>query len=184
MSGVISRFSGGDKSGITGHDKAERHTVMDVDMNQTGHRSTTSSTPTNTGVAGSFVTKHSSAVSYFVVHWHCSMYHINNATATSQIKICMRTGGSNTTYVADDDLNANQYGWYFYFGLAGTHIALDYHGVFKAGSATCVNMTSYLAGATVDVRVFGMGSAGTIYFPHQDGWYILEATEYLRSKTE
>ena len=184
MSGIVGDKGtrSGDKSGIVGRDQSVIHSIMDSSMIQSGHRSSGSSTPTDTGIAGNFVTKYGSDVSFFVIHWHCSMFHLNNSSANAQIKICIRSGGSNTTYDADDDLNANNYGWYHFANVTGSHFPLDYYGLYKTGSSTVVNMTSYTAGTTVDARVFVMTSAGTAYFPHQNGMYLFEATEYLRSR--
>ena len=117
----------------------------------------------DTGIAGSFTVKNSSANSYLVFHFHSGMSHLNNVSGGGFNAMTLKSSSS-TTHSTDDDLLGSQVSSWYATNAIPTmpqHIM----GYFKAGTNVTTNLSSYSAGDTLYARIFmKSNSASYAYF--------------------
>ena len=117
----------------------------------------------DTGIAGSFTVKNSSANSYLVFHFQSGMSHLNNVSGGGFNAMTLKSSSS-TTHSTDDDLLGSQVSSWYATNAIPTmpqHIM----GYFKAGTNVTTNLSSYSAGDTLYARIFmKSNSASYAYF--------------------
>jgi hypothetical protein len=113
---------------------------------------TSSTTYENSGVAGSFVTKQSSADSRLEFDVSVGMCH-NVAGSVGQTTMCL-DNASNTSYAEGDDLWDTNVNYRMYQSAAATHFHWSMRWNYDVGQCVPGNLTSFSAGQTLYWRMF------------------------------
>ena len=131
----------------------------------------------DTGVAGSFTVKNSSANSYLVFHLSSHLSHLSSASGTGYNTMTLKSSSS-TTYSADDDVLGSQtMEWKTLSGTPAMAQTMTMY--YKAGTNVSTNLSSYSAGATLYARMFMKSNSGVYayFFAHSNAGVIYYVDE-------
>ena len=152
------------------------------DQRANGHVGGTNTSYTDSGIEIAHVTADTSANSYLIYQWYCSMDH-RGAAAVAAIDVTMRST-STSTYSLNESIGPkHSYGCMYYEARAANtyepkNLKLFCGLVSEMGMPT--TKSSWAAGDTLYFRIFYKSSSGIFNLVHDDGTWNVSVTEVKR----